>query len=246
MLCQINLRLKMLYDMMPQSACMGDVGTDHGFLPVYCVQTGKCSAAIASDLRQGPLETARKNIALYGCEQQISTLLCSGLEGYPPNACDVIVIAGMGGFTVCDILSVWLERNAGETPLFLLQPNTAGHELRKFLWQRGFLITEERAVRDGTHVYVGMKGYFAEKYEAFTETECYTGKIMNVRLSQEDVLYFQTLLGKYKTVLRGLSGKQCLDEESLRKQTLYTKLTREIENILQGAYRNEKNSSSDH
>lgn len=79
---QINLRLKTLYDMIPECARMGDVGTDHGYLPIYCIQTGKCGSAVASDLREGPLQTARNNIAAYGLEDRIETLLCSGLDGY--------------------------------------------------------------------------------------------------------------------------------------------------------------------
>ena len=58
---RINARLKMLYDMMPECDCMGDVGTDHGFLPIYCVINGKCKSAVASDLREGPLKIADSN-----------------------------------------------------------------------------------------------------------------------------------------------------------------------------------------
>ncbi len=144
---QINQRLKMLYDMMPECARMGDVGTDHGFLPIYCIQTGKCGSAVASDLREGPLQTARNNIAAYGLEDRIETLLCSGLDGYRDRDCDVIVIAGMGGFTIRKILADWLalRENDKDFPgntLFLLQPNTAEPEppavfMGAFFFDRG-------------------------------------------------------------------------------------------------------------
>ena len=111
---RINARLKMLYDMMPECDCMGDVGTDHGFLPIYCVINGKCKSAVASDLREGPLKIAQKNILLHHCEKQIQTRLCSGLKEYRAQECDVVVIAGMGGFTICNILAEWLDQSAQE------------------------------------------------------------------------------------------------------------------------------------
>ena len=234
---QINLRLKMLYDMIPESARMGDVGTDHGYLPIYCIQTGKCGSAVASDLREGPLQTARNNIAAYGLEDRIETLLCSGLDGYRDRACDVIVIAGMGGFTIRKILADWLaSRENGKdfpgNPLFLLQPNTAEPELRQFLWEHSFSIEEERAVKDGLHVYVGILGRFTGEPQPYTETECYTGKIMCGRLKESDRIYYEALYRKYSNVLAGLAQKRQLDRAYTEKTDAYERLLKELDRII--------------
>ena len=108
-LTEINLRLKMLYDMIPDCTKIGDVGTDHGFLPIYAVENDRCKYAIASDLREGPLKIAKYNIKNSGLEDNIQTMLCPGLEGYIDKDCEVVVIAGMGGITLCSILDDWIK-----------------------------------------------------------------------------------------------------------------------------------------
>lgn len=234
---QINLRLKTLYDMIPECARMGDVGTDHGYLPIYCIQTGKCGSAVASDLREGPLQTARNNIAAYGLEDRIETLLCSGLDGYRDRACDVIVIAGMGGFTIRKILADWLASRENDkdfpgNPLFLLQPNTAEPELRQFLWEHSFSIEEERAVKDGLHVYVGILGRFTGEPQPYTETECYTGKIMRGRMEESDRIYYEALYRKYSNVLAGLAQKRQPGRASTEKTEAYERLLKELDRII--------------
>ena len=236
-LYHIQPRLKMLYDMMPPCSCLGDVGTDHGFLPVYCVQNGKCARAIASDIRQGPLQIAEKNIALYQCKPQIQTLLCAGLEGRQDKTCGVIVIAGMGGYTICNILQAWLEQCEASkdfpgNPLFLLQPNTAEPVLRQFLWERGFRIEEERAVQDGAHVYLALRGRFTNTMEPYVESDCYTGKIMGGRRDPNDLVYFTARLRKYTKMLAGLSRKRELAAGSSQKKKLYQKVVQQMQNIV--------------
>ena len=224
----------MLYDMMPPCNCLGDVGTDHGFLPIYCVQQGKCARALASDLRPGPLQIAEKNIALYQCGAQIQTLLCAGLERRQEKTCDVITIAGMGGYTICHILQAWLEQCAASNdfpgkPLFLLQPNTAEHELRKFLWNRGFRIGEERAAQDGAHVYLALSGRFSGIKEPYEEWDCYTGKIMGGRMDPNDLVYFTARLRKYKKMLAGLSQERDTAAASFQKRELYQKVAEKMQ-----------------
>ena len=234
---RINARLKMLYDMMPECDCMGDVGTDHGFLPIYCVINGKCKSAVASDLREGPLKIAQKNILLHHCEKQIQTRLCSGLKEYRAQECDVVVIAGMGGFTICNILAEWLDQSAQEkyfpgNILFLLQPNTAEQELREFLWEHFFQIQDECAVQDGSHVYAGIKGHFTKEKELYTKVECYTGKVMCRRLAENGVIYYKALYQKYRNVLAGLTAKREPDEECLQNIEFYRHLLVEIERMI--------------
>lgn len=79
---QINLRLKTLYDMIPECARMGDVGTDHGYLPIYCIQTANAALPSPLTFEKGLCRQQGTNIAAYGLEDRIETLLCSGLDGY--------------------------------------------------------------------------------------------------------------------------------------------------------------------
>ena len=231
---QLSLRLKMIYDMMPKSEHIWDVGTDHAFLPIYCVQTGKCKSAVASDIRRKPLETAKRNIALNGCRDSIKTVLCAGIEDCDIESFDTIVIAGMGGFTVREILSDRLskENYFPGNNFFILQPNTAEHEVRKFLWDSGFTIDDESAVRDGAHVYACMKCHFTNQITPYNEIECYTGKIMPKRLSENDRMYFEALRVKYSNVLSGLMSRREHDSASAERMRLCRCIVTELDRII--------------
>lgn len=236
---EINLRLKMLYNMIPNCLKLGDVGTDHGFLPIYAIDNNKCKSALASDLRQGPLNIAMKNIKESGLENQIETLLTPGLEGYNDKNCDVIVIAGMGGITICDILRDCLDSslNFDYFPgniTFVLQPNTHENEVRKFLWDNSFVIQDEQAVKDGNHVYLGIKCVLSSKKEEYKQLDTYTGKIMNKRLSDNDFLYFNNLKVKYLNILKGLSKRKGNDIDDNNRILFIKELIIHIDNIIKG------------
>ncbi len=223
-------RLDTVCGMVPHCEKIWDVGTDHALIPIYCVQSGKCSSALASDIREKPLKIARKNILLYGCENNIEILQCAGLEGRDAGDFGAVIIAGMGGYTVCSILSGKLKTCGAfpENTCLILQPNTAENEVRRFLWQSGFRITDEQAVRDGAHVYVTLKCVYTGLSEDCTETECFTGKIMPERLSENDSVYFRSLAVKYSNILRGLEACKMTDIEKEKRKKMCTDLLSEL------------------
>lgn len=130
---------------------MADVGTDHGYLPVYLLQQGRISRAIASDIVDGPLQHARQTAAEYGVDG-IDVRLCPGLDAIAPHEADTVVIAGMGGETIQAILTAapW---TADGSHLLLLQPMTKVEYLRKWLIDNEYAFTEERLVWDKDHLY---------------------------------------------------------------------------------------------
>ena len=106
-------RLQMLADLVPRGAVLADVGTDHGYLPVWLLQEGRIGRAIASDINERPLDHARQTAREYDCEDEIQFRLCGGLDGYVPGEADTIIIAGMGGDTIASILEAapWTREN---------------------------------------------------------------------------------------------------------------------------------------
>ena len=234
---EISLRLKMLFEMLPAGEKLGDVGTDHGFLPIYSIQNGKFKSAVASDLREGPLKIASQNIKSVNLDNRIETLLTPGLYGYNDKNCDVIVIAGMGGLTVCKIIEDWLNDCEKTTYFpgnicFVLQPNTHEHIVRKFLWDNKFEIIDEQAIKDGNHVYVAYKGNFTLKKQNYSEIQCYTGKIMPERKSENDIVYLKALLNKQKNILSGLQKRVQPDDETKKRKALCSRLIGGLERIL--------------
>ena len=144
-------RLQLLADLVPRGAKLADIGTDHGYLPVYLLQRGHIASAIAADIGPAPLEHARRTAEQYGVETGLSFLCSDGLRGIGPEDADTVVIAGMGGETIIHILShaPWTKDGA----LLLLQPMTKQEDLRRWLNENGYAQSAERLVRDKDYLY---------------------------------------------------------------------------------------------
>lgn len=148
---ELTPRLQLLADWVPQGARLADVGTDHGYLPVWLSLQGRLTSAIASDLRKGPLEHAKETGRMYGA-QNIDYRLGNGLAGITPEETDVIVIAGMGGENIASILEAALWTADGAHTL-LLAPHTKAEELRRYLMDHGYVILREELVYDRGTIY---------------------------------------------------------------------------------------------
>jgi len=136
----------------PQGAVVADVGTDHGFVPVCLTQAGRVKAAYACDIRPGPLNRARETAAQAGLEQAIRFRLTDGLDGLEGEPIDTVILAGMGGETMANILAraLWLrERQA----LLILQPQSKMDELEAFLRTSGWAVTDAALVFEDGHYY---------------------------------------------------------------------------------------------
>lgn len=141
---ELQPRLQAIADWVRPGARIVDVGTDHGYLPVFLLQNGTVGYAIASDINAAPLDHARRSAAEYG--QEMDFRLCNGLEAVGPDEVDTVVIAGMGGENIAAILLQAPWTKEGHT--LLLQPMSRPDYLRRFLGDHGYRITRERLVRD--------------------------------------------------------------------------------------------------
>lgn len=152
---ELTPRLRLLADWVPSGARLADVGTDHGYLPVWLRLHGRVVSAIACDLREGPLARARETGRTYGADG-IDYRLGNGLEVVSPEEADAIVIAGMGGENIAAILAnaPW---TADGTRTLLLQPQTRAETLRSFLADNGYAIRREALVEDRGTIYPVME-----------------------------------------------------------------------------------------
>ena len=132
---------------MRPGARIADVGTDHAHLPIYLCETGLVSGGVVSDINRGPIERAKANIHAAGLSARLSAVLCDGLSDLEPYAPTDILILGMGGELIARILSEadWICR---EGIRLILQPMTHPEEVRAFLFAKGFLVTEEKIVKE--------------------------------------------------------------------------------------------------
>lgn len=136
-----------------------DVGTDHAYLPIKLISEGRVCSAIACDIGKGPLENAAKNVARYSLEDKIDLRLGNGLEKIAAKEVDDIVICGMGGELIAEIIEAcsWAK---SEDKRYILQPMTAADDLRKYLCESGFKVEKELLVKDAGRLYVVMRAVY--------------------------------------------------------------------------------------
>ncbi len=127
-------------------ARVADIGTDHAYIPIYLVQSNMFLTALATDIRPGPLEIAKANIKKYGLQSKIETLLTPGLTDV---SADIVVIAGMGAYTIVDILTQ-AERIYN---CYVLQPNDNLPHLYSYLYESNFQIVAEALALDSCKFY---------------------------------------------------------------------------------------------
>ena len=140
-------------------ATAADIGTDHAYVPIELVRNGCCTRVIASDIRPGPAETARDNVRKYMCGDRIEVREGPGLSVIEKAETEDIIIAGMGGILIRDIIEADIEK--AKAARLVLQPMNSQYELRHYLLDNGFEITEEDISVEGFKVYnliVAVKG----------------------------------------------------------------------------------------
>lgn len=167
----LSPRLRTIADLVPTNSIVADIGTDHGYIPVYLIKKGIAKKVIACDINEGPLENARTTSRDNNLQNIIETRLGSGLKPIKPDEVNTVIIAGMGGLLIADILMTSIEV-VDTVKNFILQPMTAQEELRKWLEEHNFKITNEKLAKEGDKIYeiiVAVKGKMVVKDTIYYE-----------------------------------------------------------------------------
>ena len=155
MAIRLSKRLTALANMVTDGNRLADIGTDHGYIPIYLCQTGKIPSALAVDIGKGR-QQAQTHIAEHGLSEQIKTRLSDGMAALQSGEADTILIAGMGGGLVMKILSEGAEKLTGREEL-ILQPQSEITLVREFLRMRNFQILDEDMILEDGKYYPMMK-----------------------------------------------------------------------------------------
>lgn len=172
----LDNRLKMCADMISGNGIVCDVGTDHALLAAHLITTGKCEKVIASDINEGPLESAHKTIEKYGISGKVELVLSDGLKNVSLENVSDVVIAGMGGETIAGIIeNIDDDECDFENIRWILQPMSKPEYLRKKLYEFGLDIVTEKVVEDGDKMYVVMCAEYNESFRYLTECDSIFG-----------------------------------------------------------------------
>lgn len=158
----ISPRLKAIADEVILTETAADIGTDHGYLPVYLVKRKGLSRVIAADVNQDPLNKACRVIQLYKLQSHIDLRLGNGLEVLEPGEASTIIIAGMGGVLISELLDK-SPAIAQKAEKLILQPVQGTKELRRYLFKNGYEIINEKLIQEKHRFYVILSTHFMNK-----------------------------------------------------------------------------------
>ncbi len=191
---ELSKRLQAVADLVSEGLVVADVGTDHGYIPIYLIETKKSPKAFAMDVNKGPLLRAKEHIAEHGLDACIETRLSDGVRALKKDECDCVVVAGMGGALTIKIMEEGKDifRNLKE---FVLQPQSELHKVRAYLYQNAYSIVEENMVLDDGKFYPMFRVINGQAREYHAIELCY-GKLL---LEQKNAV-LKNFLEKEKAV----------------------------------------------
>lgn len=171
---ELSKRLYAVAGLVTEGASVADIGTDHGYVPIYLVERGIASKVIAIDVNQGPLNRARMHIVGHGLGDRIETRLSDGLARIRPGEVDTVIVSGMGGPLTIRILQEGKEV-ADQLNALILQPQSEICRVRRFLTENGYRIEQEDMVLEDGKYYPVMRVVHGTK-EPYEEWEYLYGK----------------------------------------------------------------------
>ncbi len=175
---QLSKRLNAACEMVNPHSRVADVGTDHGFVPIYLMENHIADHVVAMDVNEGPLERATEHVREYGFESMIEIRLSDGLEKLSEGEADTLICCGMGGLLMMRILEEGKPKEKGIEHM-ILQPQSDLFGFRKYLYENKFFIEDEREIFEDGKYYTAMKAVtngnaedsYEKAFEVFNEKE---------------------------------------------------------------------------
>ena len=220
----MNLRLNTLAKMVDSGSRVADIGTDHAYLPIELVKSGKIDYAVASDVAKGPLDNAKTDIMEAGLDKQIETRLGSGLDtvNHADNI-DTVVIAGMGGKLMVDILDrAW--RNDYHFNTLVLEPNIGEAGVRTWLVNHNYKIVDEKLMAEAGHTYELIKAILTDQRNELTEEEIFFGPLI---VREKNSVFYQKWQGQLtynRKLLQNLNKAKKKDKNRISEVKDYIEL----------------------
>ena len=218
----ISLRLQKVAALVEVCDCVADIGTDHGYLPIYLVKNNICKSVIASDINKGPVEKARLNISMENMESKIECRLGGGFSILSHFEVDAAVIAGMGGNLIRDIIEEGIEVFK-ELKFVVLQPVQNPDILRKYIYEKGYKIIDEDLCIEDNKYYEIIKITYDEKPKIKSNIYYEISEILLEKkhpLIEEYIIY---KIEKYSKIFNSINEKT--NNSECRKKEIKSKIS---------------------
>ena len=221
-----SYRLKTVAKMTTKGNIAADIGTDHGYVPIYLVENNICEKVYAMDINEGPLKIAKKNITLKGLNNQIVTIQSNGMEKMKNNMADTVIIAGMGGDLIVNILKKG-ESIEGIKEL-VLSPHRRVDLVREYILDKGWEIIDEKMLIDCGKYYTVIKAKRGRNDALYSKMEIKYGRIL---LDRKDITlkgYLEKEYSKFSDILNTMKKN---NSEDIKQVENIIKLNREAYKI---------------
>lgn len=210
---ELSKRLQAVANLLSEGLRVADVGTDHGYIPIYLVESGKCPSAYAMDINDGPILRAKEHIEMHGLQDKITVRKSDGVRALKTGECDSVNIAGMGGALAIHIMEDGKEvfKNLQE---FVLQPQSELDKVRKYLCDNMYRIVDEDMVLEDGKYYPMMKVVNGET-EVYSEAELRYGKKLIERRHPVLRQFLEKEMSAKKQIIENL---QCGQGEHIQRR----------------------------
>jgi tRNA (adenine22-N1)-methyltransferase len=176
-----SARLTQLVELVPDGAVLADVATDHAWVPIALLASGRATRAIGIDVREAPLAQAMLHASRLRVADKLSLRCGSGLWPLEPGEADTLLIAGVGGPLLAKLID---ERDVvalGITRM-ILQAATEPEAARAMVDQRGWRLDDELLIEErGIHYTTLIVSPAHEAAARMSEDELWLGPLLPTR-----------------------------------------------------------------
>lgn len=201
---ELSYRLNKIAQKVTQNVIIADIGTDHAYIPIFLYKNNKIKSGIACDISKGSLQKAKDNIKKYNLQGKIQTRLGNGLEKISlQDNVDTVIIAGMGGMLMIDILEKGkcILENVKE---LILQPQKDIDKVREYLHKNNFKIIDDEMLKDDGKYYTIIKSIKGKEDILYKKEEYVFGRFEINNKCQILKEYIEEQLYKMEIVLKNI------------------------------------------
>ncbi|MDF2945680.1 MAG: hypothetical protein K0S51_359 [Bacillales bacterium] len=230
---KLSNRLNAVASYIPKGSSIADIGSDHAYLPCFCILNNIAVKAIAGEVVNGPYMSAKKQVEKCNLEDRIKVKLANGLFAIENEEVDCITISGMGGPLIADILENGKDK-LHKVQRLILQPNVGGHAVRKWLFENGWKITNEEILEEESKVYeiiVADKGLDLENYSKSFDKKFYFGPHLIREQNEAFVKKWTSELISLNNALTNISKANPSPETEIKTKEISRKI-KMIEEVL--------------
>lgn len=202
---------------------VADIGSDHAYLPCYCVKKGIVSRAIAGEVVEGPFQSAKRQVASEGLTEEIDVRKGSGLSVVNPGEVKSVTICGMGGALIADILEA--DKDIAQTmERLILQPNISAISIREWLVAHSWKLVDEAILEEDGKIYEVLVAEKTNEKVEYSDLEMLVGPFLLKEKNAAFTKKWQGEVRNWKRILNHLENSQPTEDNLNKKQQLMAQI----------------------